>query len=89
LPVEFREVMVLRELEDFSYKEIAAIADIPWGRSCRDWRGRASVLWNPLESKPIPAVPTLKHRTDVAEQKLALFIRDVLRVVVMTPTYTT
>ena len=31
LPVEFREVMVLRELEDFSYKEIAAIADIPLG----------------------------------------------------------
>jgi RNA polymerase sigma factor (sigma-70 family) len=31
LPVEFREVMVLRELEDFSYKEIADIADIPLG----------------------------------------------------------
>jgi RNA polymerase sigma factor (sigma-70 family) len=31
LPLEFREVMVLRELEDFSYKEIAAIADIPMG----------------------------------------------------------
>jgi RNA polymerase sigma factor (sigma-70 family) len=31
LPVEFREVMILRELEDFSYKEIAAIADIPLG----------------------------------------------------------
>lgn len=31
LPVEFREVMVLRELEDFSYKEIAAIAGIPMG----------------------------------------------------------
>jgi len=31
LPVEFREVMVLRELEDFSYKEIAAIANIPLG----------------------------------------------------------
>ena len=31
LPVEFREVMVLRELEGLSYKEIAAIADIPMG----------------------------------------------------------
>lgn len=31
LPDEFREVIVLRELEDLSYKEIAAVADIPLG----------------------------------------------------------
>ena len=31
LPIEFREVVVLRELEGFSYKEIAAIVDIPMG----------------------------------------------------------
>lgn len=31
LPVEFREVVVLRELEGLSYKEIGAIADIPLG----------------------------------------------------------
>ena len=31
LPDEFREVIVLRELEDMSYKEIARIADIPLG----------------------------------------------------------
>jgi len=31
LPEEFREVIVLRELEDLSYKEIAAIASIPIG----------------------------------------------------------
>jgi RNA polymerase sigma factor (sigma-70 family) len=31
LPFEFREVMVLRELEGLSYKEIAGIADIPIG----------------------------------------------------------
>jgi RNA polymerase sigma-70 factor (ECF subfamily) len=31
LPAEFREVIVLRELEDLSYKEIAAVADIPLG----------------------------------------------------------
>jgi RNA polymerase sigma-70 factor (ECF subfamily) len=31
LPEEFREVIVLRELEDMSYKEIARIADIPIG----------------------------------------------------------
>jgi RNA polymerase sigma-70 factor (ECF subfamily) len=31
LPVELREVVVLRELEGLSYKEIAAVADIPVG----------------------------------------------------------
>lgn len=31
LPVPFREVMVLRELEGLSYKEITAIAGIPIG----------------------------------------------------------
>jgi len=31
LPLEFREVMVLRELEELSYKEIASIVGIPMG----------------------------------------------------------
>ena len=31
LPPTFREVIVLKELEDMSYKDIAAIADIPLG----------------------------------------------------------
>ncbi len=31
LPVEFREVIVLRELEGFSYKQIADVAGIPLG----------------------------------------------------------
>jgi RNA polymerase sigma-70 factor (ECF subfamily) len=31
LPIEFREVVVLRELEELSYKEIARISDIPLG----------------------------------------------------------
>jgi RNA polymerase sigma-70 factor (ECF subfamily) len=31
LPVEFREILVLRELEGFSYKEIAEVADMPLG----------------------------------------------------------
>ena len=31
LPIEFREIVVLRDLEGFSYKEIAEIANIPTG----------------------------------------------------------
>jgi len=31
LPLEFREVLVLRELEEMSYKEIAGITDLPLG----------------------------------------------------------
>ena len=31
IPAEFREVIVLRELEDLSYREIAQVADIPLG----------------------------------------------------------
>ena len=31
LPFEYREVLILRELEELSYKEIAQIADIPLG----------------------------------------------------------
>lgn len=31
LPAEFREVIVLRELEDMSYKEISTVANIPIG----------------------------------------------------------
>jgi RNA polymerase sigma factor (sigma-70 family) len=31
LPVEFREVIILRELEELSYKEISGIAHVPMG----------------------------------------------------------
>ncbi len=31
LPVEFREVLVLRELEEMSYRDIASITDLPLG----------------------------------------------------------
>ena len=31
LPAQFREILVLRELEDLSYKEIARVADVPIG----------------------------------------------------------
>ena len=31
LPLEFREIMIMRELEELSYKEISMIADLPIG----------------------------------------------------------
>ncbi|HXZ96548.1 MAG TPA: sigma-70 family RNA polymerase sigma factor [Burkholderiales bacterium] len=31
LPLEFREILIMRELEDLSYKEIATVAGIPLG----------------------------------------------------------
>jgi RNA polymerase sigma-70 factor (ECF subfamily) len=31
LPVEFREVLVLRELEDLSYREISDVVGVPIG----------------------------------------------------------
>ena len=42
LPVEFREVVILREMEGFSYKEIADLSDVPIGTvMSRLARGRA------------------------------------------------
>ncbi|MDN7428599.1 RNA polymerase sigma factor [Burkholderia sp. AU45388] len=48
LPTEYREVLVLREMEDLSYREIAAIADVPVGtvmsRLARGRRKLAALL---------------------------------------------
>ena len=45
LPVEFREVLVLRELEEMSYKEIASLTDLPLGTvMSRLARGRKRLL---------------------------------------------
>ena len=49
LPLQYREVLVLRELEDLSYKEIARVADIPIGTvMSRLARARAMLQRSPL-----------------------------------------
>ena len=41
LPVDLRECLILREIEELSYKEIARIVDAPIGTvMSRLWRGR-------------------------------------------------
>jgi RNA polymerase sigma factor (sigma-70 family) len=52
LPVEFREVVILRELEGLSYKKIAGIADVPVGTvMSRLARGRKRLRLS-LTSRP-------------------------------------
>jgi RNA polymerase sigma-70 factor (ECF subfamily) len=49
LPVELRECLVLRELEELSYKEIAYVTGVPVGTvMSRLWRGRQALMNNPI-----------------------------------------
>jgi len=62
LPVEFREVFLLREIEGLSYKEIAAVAEIPIGtvmsRLSRARRGLQAAVGKKEERDQIHAAAT-------------------------------
>jgi RNA polymerase sigma factor (sigma-70 family) len=58
LPIEFREVMVLRELEELSYKEIADVTGIPIGTvMSRLARARKRLL---VSLRGVPAVDLVR-----------------------------
>ena len=48
LPVEYREILVLRELEELSYKEIAEIVDVPIGTVMSRLSRARTELYNQL-----------------------------------------
>ncbi|SMG25254.1 RNA polymerase sigma factor [Paraburkholderia susongensis] len=59
LPVEYREVLILRELEEMGYREIAVVADVPIGtvmsRLARGRRKLAEVLMAQQRGVTAPA----------------------------------
>ena len=74
LPVEFREVMVLRELEDLSYKEIAVITGVPIGTvMSRLARGRKRLHDSLRELSPDSSLETTRvKRSAVADSNDAM-----------------
>jgi RNA polymerase sigma-70 factor, ECF subfamily len=62
LPLAFREVLILRELEDLSYKEIARIANIPIGTvMSRLARARSLLQRSPLLHAMRGERPEISH----------------------------
>ncbi|AIY41945.1 RNA polymerase sigma factor [Collimonas arenae] len=63
LPLEFREVMVMRELEELSYKQIAAIVGIPIGTvMSRLGRGRKLLATILAPTSAAPVAPSRQER---------------------------
>jgi RNA polymerase sigma-70 factor (ECF subfamily) len=63
LPVVYREVLVLRELEDMAYKDIARIADIPMGTVMSRLARARSLLRQALLPGARPVLRTVARAT--------------------------
>jgi RNA polymerase sigma-70 factor (ECF subfamily) len=61
LPVEFREIILLREYEDLSYQEIAGVLDYPVG-TVMSRLGRARAKLRALLSKTLKGSDSLSVR---------------------------
>jgi RNA polymerase sigma-70 factor, ECF subfamily len=63
LPIAYREVLVLRELEDLSYNEIARIADIPLGTVMSRLARARGLMRQALTPVPRPQLRTVPRAT--------------------------
>jgi RNA polymerase sigma-70 factor (ECF subfamily) len=63
LPIPFREVLVLRELEDLSYSDIARIADIPLGTVMSRLARARGLMRDSLTPSARPVLRTVPRST--------------------------
>ena len=71
LPVELREMLVLRELEELSYKEIAEVTRMPIGTvMSRLWRARSLVRKNGIKGAEASKASALPNSLGVMSQQV-------------------
>jgi RNA polymerase sigma-70 factor (ECF subfamily) len=78
LPIEFREIIILREYEELSYSEIAKVLQCPMG-TVMSRLARARSRLGDLLSISRETLPTENERTvDQIEKRSGISLRDAL-----------